>query len=171
MFEYLSPYLNILVTGPQRSGTRITAKMIAHDLRYAFIDETRINVGSESSLIRIIDTLSHLVIQCPALCHRMVDLSRDNIAIVIVNRPIDQILRSQDRIEWEFNKEELSKYGLTEGVASIAKYDYWDNFQKRRIHHPFEVEYEGLRGHPLWIDPELRGNFRWDQTVLEDGPM
>jgi hypothetical protein len=167
MFEYLSRYLNILVTGPQRSGTRITTKMIAHDLKYRFVDEDEIQVSDLSLILLLIDTKSHLVIQCPALCHQVHELSRSDSAVVIVKRPLDQILRSQKRIGWDFNDVELRKYGITTGgTSAIVKYDYWNFFQRRRIHNPFEVEYEDLKSHPLWVDPEQRKNFKWNQTEM-----
>jgi len=39
MFKYLTKYNHILVTGPQRSGTTIAAKMIAKDTRHKYIKE------------------------------------------------------------------------------------------------------------------------------------
>ena len=46
MFEYLKEFPVVLVTGPQRSGTRICAKMIAHDTGHRFVDEREIHTDS-----------------------------------------------------------------------------------------------------------------------------
>lgn len=168
VFEYLASYSHVLVTGPQRSGTRIAAKMIAHDLEYVFVDEEQLSWDNEEIALEMIATSSGLVIQCPGLLDRVHEISNGTTAVVCMRRPIDQILRSQSRIGWSENENELRKYGWAGGVASIVKYGYWDMFLKKKVRHPFEVEYESLRFHPLWIDAELRKNFRSDQTTLEE---
>ena len=73
-----------------------------------------------------------------------------------MRRRIEDIIASQERVEWTGEPYELSRYGLKEGVISKVKYDYWDNGQKAKIHNPFEVEYESLREHPLWVPKEER---------------
>lgn len=44
MFEHLKAYKRIVVSGPQRSGTRIVAKAVAQDTNKSFIDEVDIAV-------------------------------------------------------------------------------------------------------------------------------
>lgn len=39
MFESLKKHKKILVTGPQRSGTRITSQIISKDTNYFLYDE------------------------------------------------------------------------------------------------------------------------------------
>jgi hypothetical protein len=39
MFEHLAVHSKIVVTGPQRSGTRIASQMIASDTGHEFVDE------------------------------------------------------------------------------------------------------------------------------------
>ena len=70
MFEQLCDYRNILVTGPQRSGTRICAQMVAHDTGHGYIDEVQIDTDS---LYRLADafSLNKVVVQCPA-CARFI---------------------------------------------------------------------------------------------------
>ena len=40
MFAELKKFKKIIVSGPQRSGTRICGKIIAHDLDYRYCDES-----------------------------------------------------------------------------------------------------------------------------------
>ena len=65
MFEWLSEFERIFVTGPQRSGTRICAKMIAHDIGYEFIDETQINMDSFYNFSSLLETKQKYVHSMP----------------------------------------------------------------------------------------------------------
>ncbi len=161
MFKYLSDYRVVLVTGPQRAGTRIAAKMIAHDTGLTYIDERAIDTDS---LYRLSDAI-HLggVVQCPAMC-RFIHMFGQNegLAIVMMMRVVEDIIASQKRIGWHWEPIELAYYE-TQGVISEVKYHYWLK-QKPMILHPYEVEYESLSEHPLWLPSEERLAFAHDQT-------
>ena len=53
VFEYLLHYHYVIVTGPQRSGTRIGAKMIAYDTGYTYVDEAEVKADSVYQLATI----------------------------------------------------------------------------------------------------------------------
>ena len=163
MFENLSHHHAILVTGPQRSGTRITGKMIAHDTGLRFVDEEDIE-------FRRLDILNPLfekggvVVQAPALssiCHEF----PDNVCVVFSIRDVDDIIASQARIGWpdRYEVKELSHYGVTsrEQPVSLVKYLHWAK-QKLSIKHWVDSHYADLKDHPLWV--EERGDFIWNQT-------
>ena len=165
MFEPLKSYRSILVTGPQRSGTRIIAKCIAHDTGYKYIDESYLGMFS-GSVIRTHNILEGdgIIVQGPGVCHgcdEMEDLG--NTLIVMCMRNIDDIIKSQGRINWRCEKSELGKYGLRhwEGPACAVKYDEWET-QKQGIEHWLQVEYESMAIHPLWVDD--REGWEWNQT-------
>ena len=163
MFEYLAPFSRIIVTGPQRSGTTICAAMIAHDLGYRLCLEDKIATDSYTQAALLIAASRNFVLQAPALCHYAERLSIPQMAIVLMRRGIEDIVASEHRIGWHgsaHHKWELQKYGVEDGVISEIKYAYWEIYQQSRIHNPFEVEYESLAAHPMWIPKEERVNFR-----------
>jgi len=165
MFEWLSEFDTILVTGPQRSGTRITSKMIAHDTGYQYIDEDAFEMDSMYWLCSIMAEKNHIVVQCPVICRYVHMLAGDHVAVVLMRRKIEDIIASQQRIQWPWEWLELARYDRSDGVISEVKYRFWDQFQKERIKHAFEVEYESLASHPLWLSKEKRQNFDARQTT------
>ena len=64
MFENLAVHKKIVVTGPQRSGTRIGAKMIAADTGYQFVDEAEFLI-KDSDLFREFLQRDGVVVQAP----------------------------------------------------------------------------------------------------------
>ena len=178
MFEHLKEFPVILVTGPQRSGTRICAKMIAHDTGHRFVDEAEIHTDSLYELVLQMHFAEErgqkIVVQCPALCHDVIHFKPYNPAIVMMIRNIDDIHASERRIGWWFNDLEAIKYwDWTEqerpmGDIARLKYDYWWLVcQEWKEDSWFEVEYESLSAHPLWIPKEERGDFNAWQTEVE----
>lgn len=101
MFAHLSHYNKILVTGPQRSGTTIAARMIAHDTGLTYLPEEYVRVNCERSLRHVLETHDHFVLQCPALQHLM-HLpgvgDREDTLVVYTDRPLAEILASAARV-------------------------------------------------------------------------
>jgi hypothetical protein len=168
MFEFLSGFNKILVTGPQRSGTTICGKMIAQDLGMKYVDEDTFKVFDIDLFEDLINDSERLVIQCPGLCHIIHLYGRGNIAIVFMKRDIKDIIASQERIHWPKEKGELTKYEKTEGIISKVKYDFWHFHQKDKINFQFEIEYSSLKSHPLWIPKDKRINFKPKQTKIKE---
>lgn len=153
MFEFLEPFTRIIVTGPQRSGTTLVARAIAQDLGRQYIDEqafTATNVDKWRSVVR---TNNNFVMQAPGMCRFVHEFGHwDEVAVVLVRRNIDDIIASQERVGWRWEDYELKNYGKASGPISQVKYDYWDNYQTYRIKNNFEVRYEDMVNHPLWVD-------------------
>jgi hypothetical protein len=176
MFDHLSTFDKILVTGPQRSGTRIAAKMIAHDLTYQLVTEETFDVHSVKEFTKLVNRNFQMVVQCPGMCHVIHKFTTSNICVVLMRRDIDDIIASEKRVGWEFGQmDELLKYGvkyehlrwyLRKGNPSISqlKYELWDTYQKDKIIHRFELGYSSLNIHPLWIPKEERIHFGVTQT-------
>jgi hypothetical protein len=161
MFEWLKDFPKVIVTGPQRSGTRITAKMIAFDTGHTLIDEFDIEMDSLYEFWWRYDTRLNFVAQCPSLCrYAHIFGENDDTAIVLVRRNIADIIASQERVKWINEKLELARYDRTDGIIAEVKYQFWDEHQKPRIKHAFEVEYEQLAAHALWLPQEQR-NWTW----------
>lgn len=163
MFEHLRKFSNIVVSGPQRSGTRITAKIMASDTEKNYIDEKYINFHDFRLLQHYLQK-GQTVIQCPGLCHMLHNIKRENTLIIMVRRSIEEIISSEYRV-WEKDSEriELIKYGHTDGIISEIKYNFWDNIQKTILgKRAKEINFNDLEPHPLFI--KNRRNFRWDRT-------
>lgn len=163
MFETLKEFNNIVVSGPQRSGTRIAAKIIARDTDKSYIDEKDISYHD----FRLLDWYlkqKNVVVQCPSLCHLLHHITSESTLVIVVHRPIEEIISSEYRCWNEgARKQELLKYGCIEGVISRIKYEFWSKVQKPILsERARDINYYNLRSHPLFV--EERKNFRWDQT-------
>lgn len=174
MFEDLAKYDRIIVTGPQRSGTRICAKMIAHDTGHQYIDEANIGYHSYENAMTALANLERnsikAVIQAPGLCH-VAHFFPEDVLIVMMFRRVDDIEASQRRIGWRESgaeARERMKYGalFEQLYISEIKYARWHGHQKERIKRSYEVKYKDLAGHWLWINKERRAEFGPHQTEL-----
>lgn len=165
----------ILITGPQRAGTSIAAKIISQGTGLPYVDEEDINIDDLNLFFKrhygvnegVICNKSY-VMQAPGLsfiCHRLpVDL------VVFMQRDVNDIKKSAERISWiiPWNDFEAHKY-LTEANSSWAvKYNKWREYQKPYMEQNnkmfFDLDYESLKSHPLWIDKSERTNFHARQT-------
>ena len=147
VFEHI-PHKKILVTGPQRSGTTICARMIAHDTGFEYIDENRIGVDNLTLAKMLFESSENFVLQAPALsrwCHKLnADL------VVFMMRAISDIEKSQRRIGWGCEAIELKKYGAHHGPIAQIKYNFWHNRQKAQVKNYLEANYNDLAGHKLF---------------------
>ncbi len=154
----------IIVTGPQRSGTQIGAKILAHDLNLPFIEEREFNTHNLEKFIEIIKNHQKYVIHAPAMApyiHEMPGI------IVFMNRNIKDIIRSQRRVDWKEHglhagSIERTKYfeGDTEPSAQI-KIRTWQTHQRILLEtRAIDLDYESLKYHPLWVNQEDRNNFK-----------
>jgi hypothetical protein len=167
VFEDLGTHRRIAVTGPQRSGTTIAARMIAHDTGFTFVDETQFGVHDPAGLRAALDA-DGVVVQCPSMLRHLVDEPVPGVLVVLMRRRLDEIHASEDRINWESalrgNSKELAVFGLTEGDSARLKYEYWDSHDR-----PFpnrEVDYDSLPAHPLFVPAGLRSEFAPKQTTV-----
>jgi len=165
MFEWLSRFDTILVTGPQRSGSRICAKMIAHDTGHEYIDEDDLEMESLYRLCSIMGERRNIVVQCPVLCRYVHMFGTDEVAVVLMRRKVEDIIASQQRISWTWEWLELARYDRVDGIIAEIKYQFWEQYQKKRIKHAFEIEYDSLAAHPLWVKKDKRQNFNARQTA------
>lgn len=169
MFEHLKGFDVILVSGPQRSGTTICARMIAQDTGHSLVDESEYQWHDEAHWRQIVQDGEGIVVHCPAMCHLVHEFGDDErVVVVLMRRDVRAIIASQERISWTEREEprELAKYGADYGPIALVKYEHWDQVQRDRIpeEQRFEVEYEDLEAHPLWIPREKRVNFGHRQT-------
>jgi len=167
MFEYLKKYPRILVTGPQRSGTTICARMIAHDAGYRYVDENEVSIHSFDRVIECVNESENVVVHCPGVMrfvHHVGD--REDVAVVVMHRPINDIQKSQERIQWGGEFMERAKYGNKPGIISEIKYEFFEDYQRNLIKNIFDICYESLKTHPFWVPKDMRRNFAARQTQI-----
>lgn len=174
MFEEFKKYHRIIVLGPSRSGTRIATKMIAQDTGFTYIDEHEITKIRRAQKMLFFG--EKVVIQAPNWTPYARMLTNKHTLIVFMKRDVKDIIRSQKRIGWGIegskhtrrvgNAEDIIRklYFRDKGKISEIIYEIWDKYQKDTIKNYYELEYESLKGHPLWIDKEKRKHFKKAQT-------
>lgn len=183
MFEHLKQHKKILVSGPQRSGTRICSFMVSADTEIERIDEVKAPnlfvAGQELAYVKsLVQERDEFVLHCPPFSRWLHEVS--GVAVVLMRRATTDIIKSERRINWRKDRQELeyAKYGYwrwrrkpglerTFKPISEIKYEYWDNVQKEQTEYAFEVNYDDLMQHPLWVPPEKRKNFSWSQISNE----
>ncbi len=101
MFESLKQHKFIFVIGPQRSRTTITAKMIAYDTGYQYVDENRMNYNLGAAY-QLVDAETPFVLQCPSFTLYAPQIAKISGAfLVFLRRNREEILDSQERIDWQ----------------------------------------------------------------------
>lgn len=138
MFEHLAGYRSIIVTGPHRSGTTICAEMIGHDTGLTVYREESFgfrNIIEAEPLIRMGG-----VFQGPYLLPWLPILTDAQTLVVYMDRDRESVA--------------ASIRGLKARGVSLP---YFSQCQARRLwgemsglFESLVVDYESLRGHPLW---------------------
>lgn len=172
MFNQLKPFTKIIVVGSQRSGTRIGARCISESLNLRYVDETEVHTDSLYSLYQLITEDDNFVVQCPAIAHSIHLLGHMNIAVVFMLRDEKDTIASIQRIGWDTTwgrLEEMFYHMYSRSMSLPEKKTHsWFNWQKSMIIDAFEIEYESLSEHPLWIPKEERTNWNFTQTSRND---
>lgn len=170
----------ILVTGPQRSGTRIATHILAQDLNFECLDEMVYGIHDYRIFQDLVKNRINFVAQGPALCYKLEILAKE-IFIIYMIRDVSAIIKSQKRIKWAYEEIEKNIFKMHfdkiltypsscyrniknmdwSRPISELKYYIWDNIQKKNIQNYLELDYESLKGHQLWVDD--RKSFKNDQ--------
>lgn len=171
MFEHLEEYQIIVVTGPQRSGTTICARMIAHDLEITYVDEARFGVYNVEPAFLQARKWEPCVVQAPGLMRDYLYWALDpGVATVLMRRHVADIKASQNRVGWGvnelFSNAIIDRYFPSKflkdpaGHVAQIQYDLWDNVGMADMSsNLFEIEYESLSEHSMWVNKEKRMNF------------
>lgn len=164
----------ILITGPQRAGTRFASKVIANDLNIEHIDELDYEIGNLDLFLNLIKNKTSFSVQAPALTFYL-DKIPDDIIVIFMYRDINDIITSQKRIKWYHDKtykkiykkvfgELLSNINMDKPISDI-KYQVWEKIQKpttKKIN--YDLDYDSLSSHEMWIDKSKRKKFKASQT-------
>lgn len=174
LFDHLRGYKFILVSGPHRAGTTIAAAMIANDLDYEFVEDAHTQLEVLPQAFRRIEPT---VFHCPTHCHKVHEyVTVPGLAAVMVIRDIKAIIASQERIPWGFENKQLHAYRdkatpkpafIVQPPVAEVKYRYWREIQKPLFgEHGYEIEYESLKAHTMWVAPEQRRGFTTNQIEV-----
>lgn len=156
MFSYLRPFEIILITGPQRSGTTLCARIIKHDLGYTYIDEARFRIHDVQLALRQAEAYRPCVVQGPGLLKdAMVFGQLGYCAVVLMLRDTldiaDSIYRRKNNLAWiERMRRYVDTSLMTEPLNYFGEvvYNYWEDEVERHIKHLYKVDYESLSNHP-----------------------
>ena len=173
----------VVVTGPERSGTWITAEMICSSTDYANVDEEAWD-NSFEMLWQLLGDRDRIVVHAPHLTYRVHEIDRhcpERVLVVFMLRAVEDIVASQRRNHWGSRSEHCPDDSDPKGWGNPASpwYDAashqlfrddidpeahlclnrqvcWHRRQKHLVSNYAEIEYETLRSHPLWLDPDKR---------------
>lgn len=159
-------FQRVLVTGPQRCGTRITSRMFAQDAGedWTWVGEEEFGTDDVQRFRQLI-TAEKIVVHCPAVMQVVPEVADEETLVVVLHRPLDEVVRSRQRIDWNENANELAKYQVAEGDSALVK---WREFDRRRheVPHVLDVDFHELAGHPLFLPSRSRTDFLPLQTEL-----
>ena len=161
MFEYLKKHKIILVTGPQRSGTTICARMIAHDTGHTYIDEQRFQIWDVKKARQIAKDMAPSVVQGPGL---LLDADRF-VNVVLMKRRLKDIEKSL-RLRARLAETLAKKYYpalLTNDPAKFLPAIMYANYfvtARPKVHNQIDIDYFDLQRHPLWVPEEERKGWR-----------
>jgi hypothetical protein len=186
-------YDRVVITGPQRSGTHIAAKVVADILGWPDIEENYITMGQhdrrnkrgdhDENYFRWVSEpkKKHTVLQCPQISHACHKTPK-GVLVVFMLRDVEEIISSDKHriakykqgpwagpsrwgtpVQSVFNSKAKQYSKRFYGNAPIDKwdtpaavYDVWHNTQKAFDFDYYELDYNLLKEHKLWLPLEVR---------------
>ena len=150
----------IIVTGPQRAGSRIASHILCSDLGGVFVDE----------LEYCLPLPDNAVVQAPFLLKSVIELSfiLPDAKFVFMHRNPKDIVASMRRIEW------YSDYCSDPNFyPTYVKhcYDYID-LLKRTLQPDrwFDIQYESLKAHHLFVEDRTGFTVKQHLPDTPNGP-
>lgn len=181
--KVIKKYSRVLVLGPQRSGTNIAAKILAHESGYPLFSERQFGESScvidkppthSEKLEDFMQTEPSYVLQSPVLTYTAQTLDVSDAIVCFISRPILEIEDSRTSSDWPGAEREWRKYQasfpeMTEDLSAVnlatVQVKTWKEIQKEQMKLPFiELTFSDLQNHPLWVQKTERGSFAIGQT-------
>lgn len=170
--EQCKQYEVIVVTGPQRSGTTIKARVLSKELDYTYIDEEEFSSGDLEQFKNIVLGNKNCVIHAPAMTSICDELDNKRVFVVYSKRKIIDVVNSQKRINWKGEKFERRRYKnkfkeyktIEHKKISEIKTHIWETHQKQKCN-TSDLWYDDIKYHPLFENN--RDNFdtrQWKKT-------
>ncbi len=178
-------YHRVVVTGPQRSGTQIASKIIADILNWEQVGEQKMCRDGFDHDERYFKWVSNperqsTVLHCPRISHAC-HLTPKPTLVVFMMRDVAEILASdKNRIDKGFMRRSAKTYRRVPCISvfetkrtqysnlfydrkpiSIEEtpqivYDVWNTTQKKFDFNWYELDYNMLEQHPLWLPLDTR---------------
>ena len=150
----------IIVTGPQRSGTTIAARIIAEQTGGVYVDE----------LDYCLPLPDKAVVQAPFLLHDAVSLSFvvPNVRFAFMYRTPGDIVASMERIQWYQDYHSDPNF-----YPTYVKHCYeFIDLLKRTLRKDqwFDVQYESLAHHPLFVQDRAGFTVKQHLPNVPHGP-
>ena len=150
----------IIVTGPQRSGTTIAARIIAEQTGGVYVDE----------LDYCLPLPDKAVVQAPFLLHQTLEVSYmiPNVRFAFMYRAPGDIVASMERVEWYADWYEDPNF-----YPHYVKhcYEYIDLLKRTlRKDQWFDVQYESLVHHPLFVQERTGFTVKQYLPNVPEGP-
>jgi hypothetical protein len=160
MFKEFKQYRYVFVTGPQRSGTTICARIIADESGLTYVDEE--DFGIHDGLQDYLKGKTGLVVQCPAMARWIHEIAGKDDLVVWMRRFTQAVIKSQQRVNWDDSKErakykDVPHLNTARPIVEI-KNEYW-RMQRKEIANYTEVRYESLHKYNLFVPTGKRTKF------------
>ena len=181
----LKGYKRIVVVGNQRSGTTFTAKYLARNLKFRFVDESEFDINDIAAFLKVFQL--NTVAQAPALSLYIHKLIGPEDLVVFMVRDWSDILKSifkknNSLSDWIYMKT-VYIYHLAKWIAfdpdsagyiikhvDIYNYSFdslykmWHYYQQDRIPNSINLLYDSLSITNEWVPKESRINFGPKET-------
>ena len=158
LFEHLNQHQVILVTGPYRSGVKLASTMMGGELGYHVVEIPNTYNSFEFFKGYMEKTLGHneRAIFCAPSMSAWCHVLPEDIAVVFMMRPVNEIIESQMKLNWQGEDADVATYPIHHRSAPVSemKYKFWYNEQKNSIKYAYEVVFGSLKKHHLWQEDE-----------------
>lgn len=140
----------IIVTGPQRSGTTIASRILADDLGMECVDELYFQPGKQ---------YSNHVIQSPNALDGFIFIHHiyPDATFVFIDRPKSDIIASMRRIRWCYNDVQDWDQFVSDWIDQ--KHLLWKQLQEYLPLQTQQIPYQSLSGHRLFVQRQHRTDF------------
>lgn len=151
----------IFVTGPQRSGTTIAARILADKLGKTYVDESEYNP---------VDIPDNAIIQAPFAFKFILELSFSlpQSFFVIMLRDKNEIVSSMERIEWYKDAIDDPKFYSTYVDNAYDTIDTQLQYLEESRY--LLINYDSLKSHKLFVDDRKHFTTRQWQKEKAEGP-
>lgn len=150
----------IIVTGPQRAGSRIASHILCSELNGVFVDELDFSLSLPPGA----------VVQAPFLLKSVIELSfmLPDVTFAFMYRSPGDIVASMERIEWY--QDHISDPNFYTTYVKHC-YDYID-LLKRTLQPSrwFDIKYDSLRTHPLFVQDRTGFTTKQHLPNVPNGP-
>lgn len=162
-------YKNLVVTGPQRSGTQIATKILSHEFDYEEKYERYIDTYNYNKFFTTLNEEEGLCLHAPAMSAFILAVPSDCLVVFLL-RPTQEIQESRREIDWNdkptraiYEAAFESVYHPSYRTAAIEK-EVFNKKQRNKRDNIYPLRYYDLSKHDMWVPAQKREDFDTDQT-------